>query len=58
MVGNSKQKEDIPMKNKLFQLYVKLNTIDRRYMQYAYFVLMLAMLVMNRAPEDGSGTTR
>jgi hypothetical protein len=46
------------MKNKLFQLYVKLNTIDRRYIQYAYFAFMFAMMVALRSPEDGSGTTR
>jgi len=46
------------MKNKLFQLYMKLNTIDCRYIQYAYFVFMFAMLVTNGLPEDGSGGTR
>jgi hypothetical protein len=46
------------MKNKLFQLYVQISTIDRRYIQSAYFVFMLAMLVIRGAPEDGGGGTR
>jgi hypothetical protein len=45
------------MKNKLTQLFIYVNTIDRRYMQYAYFVFMLAMFIL-RAPDDGSGGTR
>jgi hypothetical protein len=45
------------MKNKLFQLYVQISTIDRRYIQYAYFVFMLAMLFI-QSPEDGGGGTR
>jgi hypothetical protein len=45
------------MKNKLFQLYVQFNNIDRRYIQWAYFVFMLAMFFI-QAPEDGGGGTR
>ena len=45
------------MKNKLFQLYIYINTIDRRYIQLAYFVFMLAMFVAN-SPEDGGNGTR
>lgn len=45
------------MKNKLTQLYIYINTIDRRYIQYASLVFMLAMFIL-RAPEDGSGGTR
>ena len=46
------------MKNKLFQLYVQLNNIDRRYIQWAYFAFMLAMLVIQGSPEDGGSGTR
>jgi hypothetical protein len=46
------------MKNKLFQLYMLFNNIDRRYVQWAYFVFMLAMLVIQGSPEDGGGGTR
>ena len=44
------------MKNKLFQLYVYFNTIDRRYIQWAYFVFVLGMAIMTS--EDGGGGTR
>ena len=46
------------MKTKLFQLYAYANSIDRRYVQYAYFVFMLAMLFIKGSPEDGGGGTR
>ena len=46
------------MKSKLFQLYVQVSSIDRRYIQYAYFVFMLAMLIVQGSPEDGGGGTR
>lgn len=46
------------MKTKLTQLFFYINNIDRRYIQYAYFVFMLAMLITQRVPEDGSGGTR
>jgi hypothetical protein len=45
------------MKTKLTQLFFYINNIDRRYMQAAYFVFMLAMFVLG-VPEDGSGGTR
>ncbi len=45
------------MKNKLFQLYAYFNSIDRRYIQWAYFVFMLGMVIL-RAPEDGGSGTR
>lgn len=45
------------MKTKLTQLFFYVNNIDRRYMQAAYFVFMLAMFVL-RVPDDGSGGTR
>jgi len=44
------------MKTKLFQLYMYANTIDRRYIQFAYFVFMLAAFIIC-APEDGGGGT-
>ena len=46
------------MKTKLFQLYVYVNNIDRRYIQWAYFVFMLAMFVAQGSTEDGGGGTR
>lgn len=46
------------MKNKLFQLYMYAHRIDRRYIQYAYMLFMLAMLFIQGSPEDGSGGTR
>jgi len=46
------------MKTKLFQLYVYFNNIDRRYIQWAYFVFMLAMFVAQGSTEDGGGGTR
>jgi hypothetical protein len=46
------------MKTKLVQLYVYFNNFDRRYVQWAYFVFMLAMLVIQGSPEDGGGGTR
>ena len=45
------------MKTKLAQFVFYINNIDRRYMQAAYFVFMLALFVL-RAPDDGSGGTR
>jgi hypothetical protein len=54
----SHMKRGSPMKTKLFQLYVYFNNLDRRYIQWAYFVYLLAMLVVQGAPEDGGGGTR
>jgi len=45
------------MKNKLFQYFICLNTIDRRYIQWAYIAFTLSLLLvspMNEMP--GSGT--
>ena len=44
------------MKTKLAQIVFYVNNIDRRYIQTAYFILMLAMFVL-RMPDDGSGGT-
>jgi hypothetical protein len=46
------------MKTKLAQLFVYINNIDRRYIQFAYFVFMLAMFIVQGSPEDGGGGTR
>jgi hypothetical protein len=46
------------MKTKLTQLFIYINTIDRRYIQAAYFAFMLAMFIVQGAPEDGSSGTR
>jgi hypothetical protein len=46
------------MKNKLFQLYVQFNNIDRRYIQWAYFVFMLGMFIVQGSTEDGGSGTR
>jgi len=41
------------MKNKLAQFIFFVNQIDRRHLQFAYFVLMLAVSVILRRPSDG-----
>lgn len=46
------------MKTKLFQLYVYFNNMDRRYIQWAYFVFMLAMFFTQGSTEDGGSGTR
>ena len=46
------------MKNKLTQVYFYFNNIDRRYIQFAYSVFMLAMFIAQGVPEDGSSGTR
>lgn len=46
------------MKTKLFQLYTYFNSIDRRYLQWAYFVLMLALYITTGSTEDGGSGTR
>ena len=43
------------MKNKLAQIAFYLNKFDRRQIQVAYFVLMLAVSVIMRSPLDGGG---
>ena len=45
------------MKNTFAQLQLFATKIDRRYIQFAYFVFMLAGFILTRAPSDGSGTT-
>ncbi len=45
------------MKTKFAQLVLYVNNIDRRYIQAAYFTLMLAMFILG-CPDDGSGGTR
>jgi len=41
------------MKNKLAQLVYIVNKIDRRHLQFAYFVLMFAVSIIMRRPSDG-----
>lgn len=45
------------MNKSLFKLYALYNSIDRRYLQIAYMVFMLGMVIL-RAPEDGGSGTR
>jgi hypothetical protein len=45
------------MKNKFFQLYTYVSTIDRRYLQLAYSVFMFAVFIIC-SPEDGGSGTR
>lgn len=46
------------MKTKLYQLALYFNNIDRRYIQLAYFVFMLGMLIVTGVPDDGGSGTR
>jgi hypothetical protein len=46
------------MKTKLTQIFFYINNIDRRYMQLAYSMFMLAVFIIQGVPEDGSGGTR
>jgi hypothetical protein len=46
------------MKTKFAQLFVYINNMDRRHMQFAYFVFMLAISIIRGMPEDGGGGTR
>ena len=41
------------MKTKLAQLVYIVNKIDRRYLQFAYFVLMLGVSLIMQKPSDG-----
>lgn len=41
------------MQTKLAQLISLTNKIDRRHIQFAYFVLMLAGFLVTRVPSDG-----
>ena len=43
------------MKNKLAQFINFVNKIDRRHVQFASFVLMLAVGFIAQAPSDGGG---
>lgn len=45
------------MKNKFAQAVSFINKFDRRQIQVAYFVLMLAISVILRAPSDGGSTS-
>ena len=45
------------MKTKLAQFAFYFNNIDRRYIQFASFIFMLAMVTLG-VPDDGSGGTR
>jgi len=46
------------MKNKLFQLYLYFNHMDRRYIQWAYFVFTLGLLIVKGTSDEGGGGTR
>ena len=43
------------MKNKFTQLVYLANKIDRRHIQFAYFVLLLAGFLFAPCPVDGGG---
>ena len=45
------------MKTKLAQFVMYVNNIDRRYVEIAYFVFMLAMFIVQGSPDDGGGGT-
>ena len=45
------------MKNRLVQLYLAIAKIDRRYLQLAYFAVVLSMFIL-QAPTDGGGGVR
>jgi hypothetical protein len=42
------------MKNQFAQLVSFVNKIDRRHLQIAYFLVMLAGAVLLKSPSDGS----
>jgi len=46
------------MKNKFFQLYTYFNTIDRRYIQWAYFVFAMGLMIVRGTSEEIGGGTR
>jgi hypothetical protein len=46
------------MKTKITQFIIYISSIDRRYLQFAYFTFMLALAVLRLSPDDGSGGTR
>lgn len=41
------------MKNKLTQFLSFVNKVDNRYLQFTYFVLMLAIGIVIQSPSDG-----
>jgi hypothetical protein len=41
------------MKTKLAQLVIYVNNIDRHYIQFAYFAIMLAGMFIIQSPSDG-----
>jgi len=41
------------MKAKLSQFVYLINKIDRRHLQFAYFVLMLVISIIMQRPSDG-----
>jgi hypothetical protein len=41
------------MKTKLAHIVFNINKFDRRHIQVAYFVLMLAASIIMRSPSDG-----
>ena len=41
------------MKNKVSQLAFFVNQIDRRHIQFAYFLVMLVVSVIMQRPTDG-----
>jgi len=41
------------MKNKIAQILCYVNTIDIRYVRFAYFVLMLGVSIVMRSPSGG-----
>lgn len=41
------------MKNKVAQLALFVNRIDRRYIQFAYFLVVLAASFIMKGPSDG-----
>jgi len=45
------------MKNKLFRLYSFFTTVDHRYVQMAYLVVTLGLIIFHGTSEEmGSGT--
>jgi hypothetical protein len=43
------------MKNTISQFIYFINKLDRRHIQFAYFVLVLAGFLFAQAPADGGG---
>ena len=49
------KEKDASMKNKFAQLVYFVNKLDRRHIQMAYLVLMLAGFLIAQSPSDGGG---